>query len=74
MIGTQQLLGPSIVRLDGDTARAETYLLATRRGPDGEGGGETAGAVLHDVLRRTALGWRISKRRIAPIWDGERTE
>ena len=59
-MGTQQLYGPSLVELDGDTASARTYLLGHHH-VAGLTGGEDVElrAAYLDRLRRTDSGWRI---------------
>lgn len=49
------------VELDGDTARAESYVIAWHEAP----GGQTATLFgqYHDQLLRTPNGWRIDQRR-----------
>lgn len=61
---TQHLLGSYRIEIEGDVARARTYVRAFHLGA-GDFEGETyemAGEYL-DELRRTDAGWRISARR-----------
>ena len=64
---TQHLLGNHVIDIDGDTARAATQARVIHTGA-GERAGltpyESIGAY-HDVLYRTADGWRITHRRFA---------
>lgn len=58
---THHQLGQSRVQVDGDSARAVTYVTASHEHRDG------ARSRVHlrylDTLRRTEHGWRISERR-----------
>ena len=66
---TQHLLGSMDIRVDGDTATASTYLQAIHIGskPGFEGRRMTVGGEYRDQLVRTAEGWRIRHRELAPI-------
>jgi len=66
---TQHLLGSMDVRVQGDTATASTYLQAIHIGskPGFEGQRLTVWGEYRDQLVRTAEGWRIRHRELAPI-------
>ncbi|MDB5725758.1 MAG: hypothetical protein JWQ16_2512 [Novosphingobium sp.] len=65
------LLGQSTISVDGDTAGAETYFLATMRVAD-----EAAGEMLNqlggrflDRLQRTPEGWKVTLRTAVRDWS-----
>ena len=65
------LLGQSTISVDGDTAGAETYFLATMRVKD-----EAAGEMLNqlggrfvDRLQRTPEGWKVTHRTAIRDWS-----
>lgn len=66
---TQHLLGSMDVQVRGDTATASTYLQAIHIGskPGFEGQRLTVWGEYRDQLVRTAEGWRIRHRELAPI-------
>lgn len=67
------LLGQSLIRVDGDTAGAETYFVATLLYPSkGEDTGETIGQLggrYVDTLIRQAGQWRIKHRVCVREWS-----
>jgi hypothetical protein len=74
--GTQHFTGPSMIDLDGDTAKARTYFWATHWMKVGKGAGalrpaDSIQALLYDdELVRTDDGWKISKRRLHAFGPG----
>ena len=70
--GWQHNMGPSSVEIDGDTATAQTSVLASHQvkpaGADDAGTVLLAACTFQDELRRTADGWRISFRRNLIHW------
>ncbi|MBS1676603.1 MAG: nuclear transport factor 2 family protein [Actinobacteria bacterium] len=74
--GTQHFTGPSMIDLDGDTAKARTYLFASHWMKTGKGTGPVRPAdcimalAYDDELVRTAAGWRVSKRRLHAFGPG----
>jgi 3-phenylpropionate/cinnamic acid dioxygenase small subunit len=58
---TSHHLSNLIVEIDGDKARAESYVIAWHEAPDGQTA--TLFGQYHDQLLRTVEGWRIDKRR-----------
>ena len=70
---TQHAMSNPLIELDGDAARATTYLSAAHV-QERLDGGETyvlQHAVYFDELVRTDAGWRISWRRLENVWiDG----
>ncbi|HVW18321.1 MAG TPA: nuclear transport factor 2 family protein [Solirubrobacteraceae bacterium] len=63
------LLDVNNVRIDGDTARSECYVLFSQRRIDGEGI-DFGGARYLDELTRVDGEWRISKRKLVIDWTG----
>lgn len=71
------MLGQSLIRVNGNTAGAETYFIATllypaKDGGEGEGGGETIGQLggrYVDTLVRESGRWRISNRVCVREWS-----
>ena len=60
-MGTQQLYGGVVTKLDGDRATTRTYLLGHHHVPGMAGGEDVAlRAAYIDQLVRTADGWKIS--------------
>lgn len=69
---TRHCCMPPLIEESGEgEARGVTYLAfyqgEPREGAPGQLNGVTAFAEYHDVFRRTENGWRIAKRRVAPI-------
>ena len=61
-----------LIEVDGDAAHAESYCLATHAGErDGEGLVLVRGTRNVDDLRRTPVGWRITRRRHEKLWSIE---
>lgn len=62
---TSHVLGTPIVRVDGDAARATTYLYRTHHVDEGDPASPWAEGAIRweDALDRTAEGWRIRERR-----------
>lgn len=59
-----------LIELDGDTARAESYCLATHAGPRaGEGRVLLRATRNLDDLARTGAGWKIARRRHELLWS-----
>ncbi len=67
---SHHLIGNVAVELDGDEARCRCLFQAqhVRRGAEG-GPHYLLGGEYHDMLRRTADGWRIQQREIHVIWQ-----
>jgi ketosteroid isomerase-like protein len=63
---TMHMIGTQEVRLEGDTARAETYCVAYHVRPDG--GHLTVGVRYLDDLVRSPLGWQIRHRLVRTDW------
>lgn len=66
------LLGQSLIRVDGDTAGAETYFIATLLYPSKTGDGETIGQLggrYVDRLVREDGEWRIQNRICVREWS-----
>jgi hypothetical protein len=67
------LLGQSLIKVDGDTAGAETYFIATLLHPSRDGdGGETMGQLggrYVDTLAREDGQWRIKHRICVREWS-----
>lgn len=64
------LLGQSLIEIDGDTARAETYFIAvTRSTVDGVPMCNQLGGRYADRLRREADGWKIVERIAIRDWS-----
>lgn len=64
------LLGQSLIELDGDSARAETYFIAvTRSTVDGKPMCNQLGGRYADRLRREAEGWKIVERVCIRDWS-----
>lgn len=65
------LLGQSTIRVDGDTAAAETYFIAVARNKPSEGTSMCyqLGGRFVDKLVRTADGWKIKYRTVVGDWD-----
>lgn len=57
------------ITVDGDTATARTYVDALLMAPDGRTGLNPCG-FYDDELVRTALGWRIARRRFTSVHFG----
>jgi hypothetical protein len=71
---TQHIVSTHEVRVDGGTATHRCYLHAqhVRHGADGGSNYVIAGRYEDDLVR-TADGWRITHRRLTPMWtDGNR--
>lgn len=74
--GTQHFTGPSMIDLDGDRAKARTYLFASHwmkivRGTGPVRPADCVMAVCYDDgLVRTGEGWRISARRLHAFGPG----
>ena len=66
---TQHLLGSHEIAVDGDKARASTYLTATHVS-DGEV--FVLGGTYRDELVRGPDGWRISRRALSSDWTERR--
>ena len=66
------LVGNFLIEIDGDTAKSTTYLFAQHVLHNAVGGPIFhVTAIYHDKLVRDGDGWRISARRLQPIWtDG----
>lgn len=66
---SQHIITNHVVEIDGDRARATSYLHAQhyRKGTDG-GDTFTVGATYRDVLVHGQEGWRIAERRLDPSW------
>jgi len=70
---TTHLNGQSIIRLDGDSATAESYCLAHHLLEGGEGRTLIVMAIRYeDVLTRTPEGWRFAERRLVITWTDSR--
>lgn len=67
---TQHAMSNPMIELEGDTARATTYLSAAhvQQRLDGEETYVLQHAIYFDALVRTDAGWRISSRRLDNIW------
>jgi hypothetical protein len=63
-----QLVGSGRVRIDGDRGRARWYLTEYAR--DGEGSAWFFAGTYHDVLARSAEGWRFVSRRFDFLYRG----
>lgn len=59
-------LGNFAISIQGDTARARSYVDALVYGPGGVGGAHSVG-YYDDELMRTAEGWRIARRRYTSV-------
>lgn len=74
--GTQHMLGPSVIELDGDTAHAKTYAWCSHWLHQSESAGDNRPAdsimaiCYDDQLVRAPEGWRISYRRLHPFGPG----
>jgi hypothetical protein len=74
--GTAHAISNQIVRVDGDTGRSQSYVTAwhwlqSRRDLGAEREADVVlVAIYDDTLRRTADGWRISKRYCRRIGPG----
>lgn len=74
--GTQHFTGPSMIDLDGDRAKARTYVFASHWMKIGKGTGPVRPAdclmalCYDDELERTDEGWRISARRLHAFGPG----
>ncbi len=67
---TLHTLGQSLIELDGDTARCETYVVAYhRRNHDGGEVIETFGGRYVDRLERRDGAWKIADRIVVREWD-----
>lgn len=66
---TQHVVNAPLLRIDGDAARARSYLVAQHvlnsAAPDAS---LLIGAWYNDELRRTAVGWRITQRTGNAVW------
>jgi hypothetical protein len=66
---TQHILSNHVINLSADTASTSTYLQAQHRRENDEGvSHHTFGGVYRDQFVRTADGWRIASRVLAPMW------
>jgi len=66
---TQHSITNHQVELDGDRARARSYVNALLVVPDQPGGSDvTVRGYYDDELVRTPSGWRIARRTLHPIW------
>ncbi|MET0658508.1 MAG: nuclear transport factor 2 family protein [Steroidobacteraceae bacterium] len=72
---TQHFAMNSVVKVDGDAATSQVYILAQHGGgaPDGRPR-FIAGAIYSDQLERTTAGWRIRHRRADVVWAEGDTE
>jgi len=74
--GTQHFLGPTVIELDRDRAKAKTYAFCSHWLRHGEGAGDNRPAdcimaiCYDDELVRAPEGWRISLRRLHPFGPG----
>jgi hypothetical protein len=61
---TVHFIGNSVVTLEGDKAKARTFVLNPMGFPNKDGSLHlfTVGAFYNDELVRTSTGWRIAKR------------
>jgi hypothetical protein len=66
---SQHVVSTHQISVDGDTATCRCYLLAqhVRNGVPG-GDNLMVGGRYEDTLVRTAVGWRISHRRLVTMW------
>ena len=67
---TQHLIGNALIEIDGDTARAQYYALATHGliGKDGEPTIVPAGCVYTQHSIRTPKGWRVNRHTCRIMW------
>ncbi|MDE2403848.1 MAG: nuclear transport factor 2 family protein [Sphingomonadales bacterium] len=69
---TQHMTGNQLVRLDGDSAWAEHYAIATHRIPEGDGEPErdfVCGIRYVDRVERRDGEWRIARREMNLDWS-----
>jgi 3-phenylpropionate/cinnamic acid dioxygenase small subunit len=67
---TRHMITNPVIEVDGDAARASCYLHGQHYMPDQRTGGNTygIGGTYRDELRRTAAGWRITRRVLEVAW------
>ena len=66
---TQHMLGQSLIVLEGETAKAETHVLAYHRVAAGEARDVVIGGRYLDRLERRAGAWRIARRVMLYDWS-----
>jgi hypothetical protein len=71
LTSTSHQIGPPLIEVDGDTARAETYCLGwyERPGSDGSIRSIAQGVRYLDELERRAGRWAISRRVVVLDWE-----
>jgi hypothetical protein len=67
---TQHMIANALIEIEGDTARAQYYALATHGliGKDGQPTIVPAGCVYTQDVKRTPLGWRVWRHKCRIQW------
>jgi hypothetical protein len=68
IIWQHHLLSPYQVTIDGDSAKALSYLTSYQVFKENPDAAVILVARYHDELKRTAAGWKISKRTMEVLW------